>query len=69
VLEHLPQRQHGRIKYLHPQNLAEYLEQFDERESQLIRGYEVVVRTVPAEADDIEYRRERIRRLLSGKRR
>lgn len=66
VLERLPQSQQGRIKYLHPSHLAEHLAQFDERETQLIRGYEVVVRTVPSEAEDVEYRRKRIKQLLEG---
>ena len=66
VLEHLPQAQQSRIKYLHPASLPEYLAQFDERESQLIRGYDVVVRTVPSDPEDVEYRRARIRQLLEG---
>lgn len=44
-LEHLPQTQAQKIKYVRPDALAAYLNQFDERETTLIRGYEVVIKT------------------------
>ena len=65
VLEY-PQARLNRIKYLHPASLSEYLAQFDKRERQLIRGYEVVVRTVLSDPEDVEYRRAHIGQLLEG---
>lgn len=64
ALQHLPQTQSTKIKYLKPQLVGDYLAQFDERETQLIRGYEVVVSTVPSDPEDVEYRRSRIRQVL-----
>ncbi len=67
VLEQLPQTQVQRIKYLRPIALSSYLDQFDERETTLIRGYEVVVRTAPSEPEDVAYREMRIRQILETK--
>ncbi len=64
VLEHLPQSQAQKIKYLRPNALAAYLEQFDERETTLIRGYEVVVKTAPSDPEDVAYREMRINQVL-----
>lgn len=63
-LEQLPQTQAHKIKYLRPSALAAYLDQFDERETRLIRGYEVVVRTAPSDPEDVAYREMRIRNVL-----
>ena len=64
-LEALPQSQSNRIKFLNPSALGRYLTQFDERETTLIRGYEVAVRTAPGDPDDIAYRENRLKRLLN----
>ena len=65
-IERLPQAHLSRLKFLNPQNIAEYLTQFDERESTLIRGYEVVTRTVQSDPRDMEYRKNRIRQVLEN---
>ena len=48
-IEVLPQSQQARLAFLSPQSLTDYLAQFDERESELIRGYEVIARTVQSD--------------------
>ena len=47
ALEELPAIKVKRLKFLSPQNLTAYLKQFDERESHLIRVYEVFTATAP----------------------
>ena len=65
ALETLPQAQVRRLKFLKPSQVKQFLNQFDERETQLIRGYEVVVKTAPVDPEDLEYREMRIRNLLN----
>jgi hypothetical protein len=67
ALERLPQSQSAQIKYLAPDMVDDYLKQFDERETTLIRGYEVVVRIAPSEPVDVAYRESRIRQVLAQK--
>lgn len=66
-IEKLPQTQFDRITFLNPSSVNEYLTQFDERETTLIRGYEVIVRTQKSDPRDVEYRKSRIRQVLDGK--
>jgi len=66
-IEQLPQSQLARIAFLNPQEVPEYLSQFDERETTLIRGYEVVTKTVPSDPRDVAYRKSRIKQVLAGK--
>jgi len=65
-IERLPQAQLNRLRFLNPRLVAEYLSQFDERETSLIRGYGVVTKTVTSDPRDVEYRRRRIARILYG---
>ncbi len=66
-IEALNQTQLNKVTFLHPQDVTEYLTGFDERETALIRGYEVVTRLATSDPRDVEYRRNRIRQVL-GKR-
>ena len=66
ALEELPATQVKRLKFLSPQNLSSYLSQFDERESHLIRGYQVFTTTAPLDPEDLAYREMRLKRLLEG---
>ena len=64
ALETLPQAQVKRLKFLKPSQVQQFLSQFDERETQLIRGYEVVVKTAPVDPEDLAYREMRIQKLI-----
>jgi hypothetical protein len=66
VLERLPQTQSARIRYFGPDMISNYIKQFDERETTLIRGYEVVVQTAPSDPEDVAYREMRINNLLKN---
>lgn len=65
-IDALPQTQLGRLSFLNPSSISEFLSKFDERETTLIRGYEVVTRTAKSDPRDVEYRKSRIRRVLSN---
>ena len=66
-IERLPQNQLRRVYFLSPQNVPDYLAQFDERETTLIRGYEVITRTAKSDPRDVEYRKSRIKQVLERK--
>lgn len=65
-IEELPQVQFNRLTFLNPSSLNEYIAQFDERETTLIRGYEVIVKTQQSDPRDVEYRKNRIKQVLTG---
>lgn len=65
-IEALPQTQFNRLTFLNPSSLNEYIAQFDERETTLIRGYEVIVKTSQSDPRDVEYRKSRIKQVLEG---
>jgi hypothetical protein len=66
-IERLPQNQLRRVYFLSPQNVPDYLAQFDERETTLIRGYEVITRTAKSDPRDVGYRKSRIRQVLKNR--
>ena len=65
-IERLPQTQLPRVKFLNPNSVAEYLAQYDERETTLMRGYEVLTKVVQGDPRDVEYRKNRIRQILQN---
>lgn len=63
-IDALPQAQMSRLSFLNPSSMSEFISKFDERETTLIRGYEVVTRTAKSDPRDVEYRKSRIRQVL-----
>ena len=66
-IERLSQSQLKRITFLNPQSVSDFVSQFDERETTLIRGYEVITKITKSDPRDVEYRKSRIRQVLDGK--
>ncbi len=63
-LEALPQRQMSRLSFVGPSDVADYVAGFDERETSLVRGYEVIARTVATDARYVAFRKSQIRQVL-----
>ena len=61
ILERLPQSQRSKIKFFAPEDVEDYLKQFDERETTLMLGYEVIAVTVASEYEDVEYQETHLR--------
>ena len=59
--EKLPQTQANKITFLHPDHVKTLLEKHDQRPSTKILGYDVVINTIPGDADDMAYRKSRIK--------
>ena len=66
-IDRLSQTQLTKVVFLSPGDVSKHLHQYDERETTLIRGYEVVTQIVKSDPLDVEYRKNRIKHVLERK--